>query len=341
MNTLVLAPFSSEGLAALERLGRVTYEPWSTTRRLYDPAELGQRLHREGFEALVVEADFLFEELFQEAPTLRFVALCRAALNQVDLEAATEHGVTVAHTPGRNAQAVAELVLGLMLSLARHIPQAHQHLSALRWEDPVEPYLAFQGRELAGATLGVIGLGEIGRRVARMGRGLGMRVLAHDPYVQPNTRSAATVTLTTLEELLQQSDFVTVHVPETPETTPLLDDRRLGLMRPSAYLVNVTAPAVVEQTALATALREGRLAGAAMDVHESHPIPPNSPFLGLPNVILTPHIGGATTETVARHSQMVVEDLQRFLKGKRPQHLANPEVWKKRRLGAHPSTSSG
>ena len=330
MNTLVLAPFSPEALADMKGLGGVAYEPWTTTRRIHDPVELGRRLQQEGFEALVVEADFLFEELFQEAPSLRFAALCRGALNQVDLETATERGVVVVHTPGRNAQAVAELVLGLMLCLARSIPQAHDYVSGGRWEEPLDAYLRFQGRELAGAALGVIGLGEIGRRVARMGRSLGMRVLAHDPYVLPGSHGTAGIALTTLEELLRESDFVTVHVPETPETTPLLDAWRLGLMRPSAHLVNVTSPAVVEQTALAAALREGRLAGAAMDVHESHPIPPDSPFLGLPNVVLTPHIGGATPETVARHSRMVVDDLRRYLKGQRPRRLANPSVWNQR-----------
>ena len=338
MNTLVLAPFSPEGLAALERLGRVSYEPWTETRRLHDPEELGQRLEHGAFEALVVEADFLFQELFEAAPSLRFAALCRAALNQVDLEAATERGVVVVHTPGRNAQAVAELVLGLMLSLARHIPQANHYVHSNRWEEPAEPYTAFRGRELAGAALGVVGLGDIGRRVARMGRAIGMRVLAHDPYMKPGARGTAGVALLPLDQLLSESDFVTVHVPETPETVGLLDSPRLALLRPSACLVNVTSPAVVEQDALTSALRAGRLAGAALDVHEAHPIPPNSPFLGLPNVILTPHIGGATIETVVRHSRMVVDDLGRFLRGRRPRRLANPDVWPRRRSPAHPST---
>ena len=139
-----------------------------------------------------------------------------------------------------------------------------------------------------------------------------------------------------LDQLLSESDFVTVHVPETPETVGLLDSPRLALLRPSACLVNVTSPAVVEQDALTSALRAGRLAGAALDVHEAHPIPPNSPFLGLPNVNLTPHIGGATIETVVRHSRMVVDDLGRFLRGRRPRRLANPDVWPRRRSPRSP-----
>ena len=329
MNTLVLAPFSDDGLAALSSIGNVCYQPWTQTNELQDPEELGKRLLAEGFQALVVEADFLFEELFVEAQGLRFAAICRAALNQVDLDAATEHGVVVVHTPGRNAQAVAELVMGLMYSLARHIPQASAYVSTGRWQDPTEAYTAFRGRELADATLGMIGFGAIGKSVAKLARAVGMRVVAYDPYVQSDSRGTAGVQFADLETLLRTSDFITVHVPETPETAGLLSSGLLNLMRPSAYIVNVTSPAVVDQAALASALRDGRLAGAAMDVHDAHPSPSNSPFLNIPNVLLTPHIGGATHETVERHSQMVVADMQRYLKGQRPRHLANPAVWRR------------
>jgi D-3-phosphoglycerate dehydrogenase / 2-oxoglutarate reductase len=329
MNTLVLAPFSDDGLAALRSVGSVRYEPWTQTKELHDPEELGTRLRDQGFQALVVEADFLFEELFAQAHGLRFAAICRAALNQVDLDAATEHRVVVVHTPGRNAQAVAEMVMGLVYSLARHIPQASSYVSTGRWQDPTEAYTAFRGRELADATLGVIGFGAIGKSVAKLARNLGMHVVAYDPYVQPGSRGTAGVRFVDLETLLRAGDFITLHVPETPETTGLINGDLLSLVRPSAYIVNVTSPAVVDQNALASALREGRLAGAAMDVHDAHPIPSNSPFLGMPNVLLTPHIGGATHETVQRHSQMVVSDMQRFLKGQRPRHLANPAVWRR------------
>ena len=331
MNALVLAPFSEEGLAALDALGSVTYEPWTETQHLYDPEELGARLQGQGFDALVVEADFLFDELFEAAPALRFAAICRAALNQVDLEAATGYGVVIVHTPGRNAQAVAELVLGLMLSLARNLPEAASYIESGAWEDPTEPYTRFRGRELAGATLGVIGLGHIGRRVASLGRGVGMRVLAHDPYVRPGSRTTAGATLTTLDALLAHSDFVSVHVPETTETTGMLGARELALMGQTCYLVNVTSPAVVDAQALARVLADGSIAGAAMDVHDAHPIPPSSPFIGQPRALLTPHIGGATVESIERHSAMVAADLRAFVAGRRPKRLANPEVWRRRK----------
>jgi D-3-phosphoglycerate dehydrogenase len=331
VNTLVLAPFSDPSLAELQSWGNVAYEPWTQTQTLHDPEELGARLEAERFNALIVEADFLLEELFTAAPSLQVVAICRAALNQVDLEAATKQGVVVLHTPGRNAPAVAELVLGHMLTLARQILSSSRYVALGQWEDPTEPYTRFQGRELAGATLGAVGLGQIGKRVARMARALGMRVLAHDPYVKSGAHGTKGIELAGLDELLAASDFVSIHVPDTSATAGMLGKQQLALMKPTAYLVNVTSPAVVDQQALASALTEGRLTGAALDVYESHPIGPDSPFLGIANVILTPHIGGATIETIDRHSAMVITDLRRYAAGIRPRHLANPTVWRTRR----------
>lgn len=323
MNTLVLAPFSAEGIARLAALGRAVHEPWTETGTLWDPEELGARLAVEGFDALAAEADFLFEELFDAAPGLRIAAVCRGALNHVDMDAATERGAAIVHTPGRNAQAVAEFVVGQMIALARHVPAAARLVRDGAWTEPAEAYIRFQGRELAGATLGVIGLGAIGRAVARIAAGFGMRTLAYDPYA-PQMEG---VELVELDDLLAASDFVSAHVPETAETAGLLSAGRIALMKRGAYFVNAAAPSIADSAALASALAEGKLAGAALDVHEAHPIPPDSPFLRLPNVLLTPHIGGATRETVERHSAMAAGDFERFARGERPVHLANPEVW--------------
>ena len=327
MNTLVLAPFSDDGLTRLAALGRVAHEPWTETRTLWDPEELGARLTSEGFDALAVEADFLFEELFDAATGLRIAAICRGDMHHADLDAATERGIAIVRTPARNAQAVAEFAVAQMLALARHTSAGERYVREGRWEDPTDPYVRFRGRELAGATLGIVGFGAIGRAVARIAAGFGMRVLAYDPYV----REAEGVEMTSLEALLAASDFVSMHVPDTPETMGMLDEARIAAMKPGAYLVNVTNSSVADRAVLAAALTEGRLAGAALDVHEAHPIPPDSPFLGLPNVLLTPHIGGATQETIERHSAMVAEDFERFARGEQPLRLVNPDVWGRRR----------
>ena len=327
MKALVLAPFSGDALAALERLVPTTYESWQDSRRLHCPEELADRLVREQIGALFIEADFVLEEVFQGAPCLRFVGVCRSTLNHVDLEAATHHGVVVAYAPSRNATAVAELTIGLMIALARHIPHANQYVMAGRWQDPVEPYLTMRGFELRGKTLGIVGTGVIGGSVARLGEGLGMKVMGYDPFAGCSGTWNGAMQPVTREQLLRESDFVSVHVSGASNTECVLDVERLQMMKAGSYLINTAAHAAVDEAGLVALLGSGHIAGAALDVHVSHPIPPSSPLLRLDNVILTPHIGGATQETVERHSWMMVEALRRFLAGKPPEHLANPNVW--------------
>ena len=327
MNSLVLAPFSDDGLARLRALGRAVHEPWTATQTLWDPEELGRRLAAEAFDALVIEADFAFEELFAEAAQLRIVAVCRGALNHVDLNAATDAGVVVVHTPARNAQAVAEFAVAQLFALARLTTQADRYVRNGQWTDLADPYTRFQGRELAGATLGLVGLGAVGRAIARIAGALGMRVIAYDPYVA----DAEDAELVTLDELLRSADFVSLQVPDTESAAGMIDAARIAAMKPGAFLVNVASPYAVDRQALADALARGHIAGAAIDVHEAQPIPPDSPFLALPNILLTPHIGGATRETVERHSAMAAEDIERLARGEKPLRLANPEVWERRR----------
>ena len=183
MHALVLAPFSTSELKRLRERLNVTYQSWMETRRLLDPDELVTRIADEKIDVLVIETDFVFDEVFEEAKTLQLVGICRNAINHVDVDAATEHGVLVVNTPGRNAQAVAEHTLGLMLALARKIHSGHAYVASRGWDSPVEPYISMRGVELAGRTLGVVGLGAIGKRLARIGVALGMRVMAYDPYV--------------------------------------------------------------------------------------------------------------------------------------------------------------
>lgn len=325
MKALILAPFAERSLQRLCRRFDVTYEPWTASRRLQDPDELAVRLRDEGFAAVVVEADFLFEEAFA-APGLRLAGVCRNALTQVDLEAATKNGVAVIHTPSRNAAAVAELAIGLMLALARQIPAAHALVAGGEWTSPLDAYVRFRGRELAGSVVGVVGLGQIGAETARRAGCLGARVLAADPYVSERRARALNVRLVLLRALLRRSDFVSLHTPLTESTERLVDGNALDLMKPTAYLVNTGAANVLDHEALVERLRARRIAGAALDVFPGQPLPASSPLLALDNVILTPHIGGATEETVVRHSRMIVEDIERFLRGERPRRLANPEA---------------
>ena len=321
---LVLAPFAADALTRLRRRAEVSHESWLDTRRLYAPDELAERIDRNGIDALVVEWDFVFDEVFENAPGLRFVGVCRSSVAQVDLDAATRAGVVVVNTPGRNAQAVAEHTLALMLALARRVVQAHRYVAQGRWRNPVEPYAALRGSELGGKTLGIVGFGAIGRALARVCAALGMAVTAYDPYalgVPPEVR------MLPLHDLLAQADFVCVHAPATAETRGMLDAERLALMKPAAYLVSAADPSLFSRNALVDALRARRIAGAAFDVFETHPIAPDNPLLTLDNVVFSPHLGGATAETVERHSQAMADDLLRYWAGERPLNLVNPEVW--------------
>lgn len=323
-HALILAPFSDNQLARLRLELGVTYQSWMDSRKLYGPDELAQRLLEENCSVLVIESDFAFAETFGQVPGLRFVGICRTATNHVDVEAATKCGIVVVNTPGRNARAVAEHTLGLMLALARKIPQSHNYVRDGSWQDPTEPYTTLRGIELHGRTVGIIGLGAIGLLVAEICRALGMNVLGYDPYSDPDLAYLCKVEL---DDLLARADFVDVHVPLTAETQGMLKAGRLALMKPTAYLISASDTGVFDGNALAEALAEKRMAGAAVDVFESHPVSPQSPLLALDNVVLTPHIGGATEETVERHSRMMADDILRFRNGRRPQNLVNPDVW--------------
>ncbi len=243
------------------------------------------------------------------------------------MDVATEMGVVVVNSPGRNALAVAELVLGLMFCLARKITACHNYVTSGSWEDPVSPYLELRGTELEGKTLGIVGLGSIGSVVARKSRALGLEVIAYDPYLPPGRRDRCDVRMVDLDELLRRSDFVSLHVSPGPESAGVIGGEGLERMKSSAFLINTSSPQAVDQGALEEALEKGRIAGAALDVHEASPLPPGHPLLQMDNVILTPHIGGATDGTIERHSRMMIEDIECFLAGRRPPRIVNPSVW--------------
>ena len=332
MRVLVLAPFSSSAIAKLQAKGvEVVHENWLQTGTLQDPEELGARLARDEIGGVVVEGDFLFAETFDLAPGLGFAGICRAAVNQVDVDAATERGVVVVNTPGRNAAAVAELTLGLMLAAARRIPESDRYVRSGSWQSPTGPYKELRGSELGGKLAGVIGLGAIGRRVSALCNALGMNVIAYDPFVQPSVAERHGATWCELDFLIESADVITLHAPPPSDGEPLLTAGRIDKMKRGAILVNVSAPELVDQDALESALRSGCLGGAGLDIFPTHPVEPSYPLLNLQNVVLTPHIGGATQETIDRHSRAIAEDLLRYLRGTRPLNLVNPEVWEHRR----------
>ena len=324
---LILAPFAKRELERLAVKLLVEYESWMDSRRLHDPNELAAKLNNLGASILVIELDFVFEEVFEAVSSLKLVGICRATTSHVDIEAATANGIVVVNTPARNAQAVAEHALGLMMGLAKRITEGHHYVTGRRWLNPVQPYVELRGVELAGRTLGIVGLGAIGRRLAETAGAIGMTCIGYDPYVATPPSGAS---LQNIDDLLAGADFVSIHAPLTGETEGLIDPRMLALMKPTAYLVNLSDARIVDRGGLIDALKSGAIAGAALDVFETHPIAPDHPLLEMDNVILTPHLGGATEETIDRYSKMMADDIVRFLDGERPVNLVNPAVWEPR-----------
>jgi phosphoglycerate dehydrogenase-like enzyme len=279
-------------------------------------------------DCLVTEAENITANVIRECRSLKAVVNCRGNSVNVDLPIATEEGVLIAGTPGRNANAVADLAVCLMIMAARNIPRAIESLRSGTWANSPRAtvYRACQGHELPGRTVGLIGLGAIGREVASRLRGFRMRILAYDPYVSPQAADAVGVTLTSLEELVRQSDFISLHAHVTGRTQALLGRREFAMMNPSAYLINTARAALVDESALIEALRENRIAGAALDVFHEEPLPADHPLLKLPNVVALPHIGGATFDVIRHQSETAEQNLEAIREGRLPPTLVNRDV---------------
>jgi D-3-phosphoglycerate dehydrogenase len=236
--------------------------------------------------------------------------------SRIDIDAAREHKVWVTNMPGSNAAAVAELAFGQMIALARHTMEANRAVKDNRWSD----YLRFLGAELAGKHLGIVGMGNIGTRVALRGRAFEMSLLVCDPYIPASHVTALGGRWVRLDELFTESDFVTLHCPLNRETQRMIGERQLALMKRSAYLVNLARGGVVDEDALYRSLSERRIAGAAVDVMETEPPRKDHPLIGLDNVIFSPHIGGSTREATSRGERGAAEEVVRVLEGKAPRN---------------------
>jgi D-3-phosphoglycerate dehydrogenase len=259
-------------------------------------------------DALIVRsATRVTDELLSRAPKLRIVGRAGVGVDNIDVDAATRRGVLVVNTPGGNAASVAEHALALMLSLARSIPQLNAALHAGRWEKS-----GAAGAELRGKTLGLVGLGRVGTEVARRARALEMRVVAYDPYIAPERAAEWDVELLPLPDMLARADYVSLHTALSPATDRMINAELLAQMKKGARLVNTARGELVDEAALAEALRSGHLAGAALDVFAVEP-PKDSPLLSMPNVIATPHVAGSTAEAQEEVGVQIAQQVRDYL----------------------------
>ena len=256
--------------------------------------------------AIIIRPDFKLDAaLLAEAPRLRLVALMSAGLAGIDIDAATQRGILVMNTPGVSAIAAAEHTLTLMLALNRNLPALHESLREGWWLFDRQQQV---GLQLHGKTIGIVGLGRVGQRVARLCLALGMKALAYDPYIREEQVDDLRISLVSLNELLSRSDYVSMHVPATKETADFFDEERLRMLKPGAFFINTAHGGIVKEALLAEALKEGRLAGVAVDVWNEEP-PFNSPLIGLDRVIHTPHIGDNTAEARQDLSMQIAEQV--------------------------------
>jgi D-3-phosphoglycerate dehydrogenase len=274
------------------------------------------------YDALIVRSQTRVDaELIERARNLKVIGRAGIGLDNVDLAAATRHGIVVVNAPQSNVLSAAEHTLALLLAQVRNIPRADASLRAGRWERE-----RFQGVELHGKTLAILGLGRIGTLVAQRALAFGMRVIAYDPYVSRQRAAQLGVELVpTLADALRAADVVTIHLPKTPETTGLIGERELGLMRPGARLVNTSRGGIVDEDALAAAIKGGRLAGAALDVFAREP-PGHSPLFELEEVVVTPHLGASTEEAQSKAGTAIAEQVLMALRGELAPYAVNVEA---------------
>ncbi len=274
--------------------------------------------HLESADALIVRSAVQVDAaLLDHAPKLRVVGRAGVGVDNVDLEAATRKGIAVMNTPGANAVAVAELTLGLMLSMARFIPRADGLMHAGKWEKK-----SLQGTELRGKTLGIVGLGKIGMEVARRAKAFGMEIIGHDPFVSASVAKDQGIRMGRLEDLYAAADYLTLHVGLTPQTTGMINADSIKKMKKGMRLVNCARGELVDEAALAHALKNGSVGGAALDVFQQEPLK-NSPLSSLDNVILTPHIAGSTHEAQEAVGYQVALQVKEYLKSGVIQNAVN------------------
>lgn len=320
---MVTADFDEAELERLRGLADVEVGGWGVTTKMPDEEELVELL--QGIDILAIAWEEVTASVLDRTD-LKYIASVRGGPGaNIDLAACAERGIPVTGTSGREAIPVAEFAIGLMIGFFRFIPLTYHRLEKgeltsaeppppgdLGWGmDPGDPWMFYRGEDLLGKTVGLVGLGTVGKLVAERLRAFGMTVLAHDPFVE----AFEGVEMVELDELMRRSDVVSIHAKYSEATHGLVSAELIGLMKPTAILVNTARPHIVDRDGLLGALQSGSIRGAALDVHYKEPLDPDDPFLALDNVITTPHIAGSTYGVTRVQSEQVVDNIARFIAG--------------------------
>ncbi len=338
MKIFFTAEYDEQQLKPLYEMGEVVKDGWAIGLPKMPEEELMEK--SADADIIITSYDDITRAVIENAPNLKLIACTRATPVNVDMAAAKERGIPVIYTPGRNSDTTAEMTVGLILSIARKIPMAYKALKEgkftadpnaqkvtkeglkvdMVWDmEPGSPYMVFKGTQLHGKTLGIVGYGSIGRRVGKIARAFGMELLIYDPFLCPiDLEEVGVKKAEKLEDLMKNADFITCHMKITPETTGIISREMIALMKPTAYFINSSRGAILDEEALIDALREKRIAGAAFDVYAKEPIASNHPYITeLDNVVITPHIAGATDDVLINHTKQIVADVKRFSEGRR------------------------
>lgn len=317
---LITSSVVAEDNPELNRLREIGCEV-SNHRRAQHHSAAEMRDLIKGVDGVIAASDIYDSSVFEVADRLKIIARVGVGYDAIDLKAATAHDVIVSTTPGANHEAVADLAFGLILSLARYIPLHDRLVRAGQWT-------RYTGPDVYGKTLGILGLGKIGKGMARRGRGFSMRIVAHDPYWDEDFAKTYQVERMSLDDVIRTADYLTLHLPGGAETRHTMNAERLRMMKPTAFLVNAARGSLVDESALDQALREKWIAGAGLDVFAHEP-PAGSPILERDNAVFTPHVAGFSEQANATSIRMAVDNILNVLTGKPPLDCVNPDVLKK------------
>lgn len=333
MKILVTAEIDKDMIKELEIFGEISFTGWNMDYTKFNEDELIELL--KDVDIFITSYDAVTRKVIEMSKKLKMIICTRANPVNIDANAAKENHIPVVYTPGRNSDSAAEFTIGLMLAVARNIPQIHKELkdgnylgkskSNSRTKEGLKedvtwsmgdqsPYIVYKGIQLRNKTLGIIGYGSIGRKVAAIAKGFGMNLLIYDPFIPQFEINEGAQRRVSLETLLKESDFVTIHTKVDKSTMGMINKDTLALMKATSYLINSSRGAMVVEEDLIEALRDGTIAGAALDVFEKEPIWENNPLITeLNNVVITAHLAGATWDVISNHTEMVIEEVKRFI----------------------------